>query len=128
MLRRRAGTVLYRVAGEGDIGDRHHAGVQRHDEGRDRSRREEGLGTVGVDGGLGHGLGHVGAGMEIELHQGDVLDVLGFDVVDAVHEQEGVFVVVGDEPFHLGGVHAAVGLGDVDDRLIQVREHVHRAS
>ena len=70
--------------------------------GRDGAGREEGLGAVGVDGGLGHGLGHVGAGMEVELDQGHVLDVLGFDVVDAVHEQEGVFVVVGDQPFHLG--------------------------
>ena len=108
-----------RLAGERHVGDRHHAGVQRHDERRDGAGREEGLGPVGVDGGFGHGLGHVGAGMEVELDQGDVLDVLGFDVVDAVHEQEGVFVVVGDEPFHLGGVHAAVGLGDVDDRLLR---------
>ena len=49
---------------------------------------------------------------------------LRFDVVDAVHVQEGVLVVVGDQSFHLGRVHAAVGLGDVDDRHVQVGEDV----
>ena len=28
------------------------------------------------------------------------------------------------EPFHLGGVHSAVGLSDVDDWLIQVGEDI----
>ena len=73
---------------------------------------------------LGHRLGHVGAGMEEELHQGDALDVLRLDVVDAVDVEEVILVVVGDQPFHLGGVHAAVGLGDVDDRQVELREDV----
>jgi hypothetical protein len=65
--------------------------------------------------------------MEIQLHQGHALDVLRFDVVNAVDVEEVVFVVVGDQPFHLGRVHAAVGLGDVDDRQIQAGENVQSA-
>ncbi len=47
-----------------------------------------------------------------------------FDVMDAVDVEEVVLVVVGDQPFHLGRVHAAVGLGDVDDRQVQAGEDV----
>jgi hypothetical protein len=36
--------------------------------------------------------------MEKELHQGESLDVLGFDVMDAVDVEEVVLVVVGDQP------------------------------
>ena len=42
-----------------------------------------------------------------------------FDVVDAVDVEEVVLVVVGDQPFHLRRVHAAVGLGHVDDRQVE---------
>jgi hypothetical protein len=75
--------------------------------------------------GLGHGLGHVGAGVEEELHQGQALDVLRFHVVDAVDVQEVVLVVVGEQPLHLGRVHAAVGLADVNHRQVQTGEDVH---
>src|SRR5438477_278537 len=35
-----------------------------------------------------------------------------------------VFVIVGEEAFHLLRAHAAVGLGDVDDGRVEVREDV----
>ena len=89
-------------------------------------RGHEGAGAGHVADGLGHRLGHVGAGVEEELHQGDALDVAALDVVDAVDVEEVVFVVVGEQPFHLGRVHAAVRLGDVDDGQVQVREDVDR--
>ena len=87
--------------------------------------RHEGPGPVDVADRLGHGLGHVGAGVEVQLHQGGALDVLRFDVMDAGDVEEVVFVVVGEEPFHLAGVHAAVGLGHVDDRQVERGEDVH---
>src|SRR4029077_8391212 len=74
----------------------------------------------------GHGLGHVGAGVEVELHQGHALDVLRLDVVDAGDVEEVVLVVVGQEPLHLLRVQAAVGLGHVDDRRVQVGKDVDR--
>src|SRR5262249_6797957 len=57
-------------------------------------------------------------------HQGQALDVLGLDVVDAADVQEVVFKVVRKKAFHLAGVHATVGLGDVDDGHTQVGEDV----
>ena len=48
------------------------------------------------------------------------------DVVDAVDVEEVVLVVVGEQPLHLRRVHAAVGLGDVDDGQVQVGEDVDR--
>ena len=45
-------------------------------------------------------------------------------MVDAVDVEEMVLVVVGDQPFHLGRVHSAVGLGHVDDRQVEAGEDV----
>src|SRR5205807_7658214 len=84
----------------------------------------EGPRAVDVADRLGHRLGHVGVGEEVELHQGDALDVAALDVVDAVDVEEVVLVVVGEQPLHLGRVHAAVGLGDVDDRQVEGGEDV----
>ena len=52
--------------------------------------------------------------------------ILRLDVLDAVDVEEVILVVVGDEPFHLGRVHAAVGLGDVERRHAEVGEDVAR--
>ena len=38
--------------------------------------------------------------------------------------RKSIFVIAGDQPFHLGGVHAAVGLGHVDDGHVQIGEDV----
>ena len=62
--------------------------------------------------------------MELELHDRRSLDVLGFDVLDAGDVQEVVFVIIRQEAFHLAGLHAAKGLGDIDRRDVQGREHV----
>jgi len=74
--------------------------------------------------GLSQRLVHVGAGMEVQLEQADVLDRLGLDVLDAVDVEEVIFVVVDQVAFHLRGVHAAVGLGHVDDGQVEVRKDV----
>ena len=64
--------------------------------------------------------------MEEQLHQGHALDVPRLDVMDAVDVEEMIFVIVGEQPFHLRRVHAAVGLADVDDRQVEVGEDVDR--
>src|SRR5207245_353652 len=61
----------------------------------------------------------------IELHQGYALHVLRFDVVDAVDVEEVIFVVVGDQTFHLSRVQAAVGLRNVDDGQVKAWENVY---
>ena len=111
-------------APEHEVADRDAADVEAHDERRDGPRRHECAGPGDVADRLGHRLRHVGARVEKQLHQGDALDVLRLDVVDAVDVEEVVLVVVGEQPLHLGRVHAAVRLGDVDDGQIQVREDV----
>ncbi|TXT29868.1 MAG: hypothetical protein FD138_2366 [Planctomycetota bacterium] len=64
--------------------------------------------------------------MEDELHQRRPLDVAALDVMDAVDVEEVVLVVVGQQPFHLRRVHAAIRLADVNHRQIERREDVHR--
>ena len=63
-------------------------------------------------------------GWKYSFISGHALDVLRLDVVDAADVEEVVLVVVGDQPFHLLRVHAAVGLGDVDDRQVEGGEDV----
>ena len=53
--------------------------------------------------------------MEHELHERRALYALTFDVIDSGDVQEVILVVIGDEPFHLRRIHAAVRLRDVDD-------------
>lgn len=64
--------------------------------------------------------------MKIEFHQGRSLYILAFDVMNAADIQEVVLVVVGEQTFHLCGVHAAIRLAHVNHRQIQTREDVHR--
>jgi hypothetical protein len=64
--------------------------------------------------------------MEVELHDRHSLHILGFDVVNPADVQEVVLVIVRQQAFHLRRVHPAVGLADVDDRQVQVREDVDR--
>src|SRR5205823_9813976 len=53
------------------------------------------------------------------------LDVARLDVMNAADVEEVVLVVVRQQPFHLLGRHAAVGLGDVNDRQVERRKDVH---
>ena len=114
------------LAREDEIAHGHAAGVEPGDEGRDGARRHERAGAGDVADRLGHRLGHVGAGVEEELHDRHALDVAALDVMDARDVEEVILVVVGEQPLHLGRVHAAVGLGHVDHRQVQVREDVDR--
>jgi hypothetical protein len=114
------------LAGEDQVADRHATGVEPGDERRDGARRHERPRPVDVADGLGHRLCHVRVGVEEELHQGHALDVPRLDVVDAGDVEEVILVVVGEQSLHLCGVHAAVGLGHVDDREVEIGEDVDR--
>jgi hypothetical protein len=54
--------------------------------------------------------------MELQFHERSPLDGLGFDVFDASDIEEVIFVIISEIAFHLGGIHPAVRLGDVDRR------------
>ena len=86
------------LAREHEVAHGHAAGVEPHDERRDRARRHERARPIDVADRLGHRLGHVGAGVEVQLHQGHALDVPALDVVDAADVEEVVLVVVGEQP------------------------------
>ena len=75
---------------------------------------------------LGHRLGHVGTGLEKQLHHRHALDIPALNVMDARDIKKLILVIVGEKPLHLGWVHAAVGLGEVDDRQTEVGEDVDR--
>ena len=112
------------LAREDELADRHAAGVETHHERRHGAGWHHGAGAVHVADGLTHGLRHVRTRMELELHHRRALDVLGFDVLDTGDVQEVVFVIIRQEAFHLAGLHAAEGLGDIDRRDVQGREDV----
>ena len=69
-------------------------------------------------------MGHVGAGMKLQLQQGSPLDGLRLHMLDARDVEEMVFVVIRQVAFHLRRVHAPVGLGDIDCRNAQRGEDV----
>ena len=102
------------VGGEDEVADGDAAGVEAGDEGAGGTGGHEGAGAVHIGDDLGHGGGHVGAGVKLEFHQGRALDGLRLYVLDAGDVEEVIFVVVGDVALHLGGVHAAEGLRNVD--------------
>src|SRR5205807_128302 len=66
-----------------------------------------------------------GAGEEGQLAQGDLLDVAGVDVLDAVDVLEVELELVDDEALDLVGAHADVVEEDVDLGGVQGREDVH---
>ena len=45
-------------------------------------------------------------------------------MLDAGDVEEVVLVVVDDEPFHLGRIHAAIGLGDIENRYTEIGKDV----
>ena len=62
--------------------------------------------------------------MEHQLHQSRALDAFALHVIDAGDVEEVILVVISEEAFHLRGIHAAVGLRDVDGRIADLREDV----
>ena len=62
--------------------------------------------------------------MKHQLHQRGALNALALDVIDAGDVEEVILVVVGEVAFHLRGVHAAVGLGDVDGGIADLRKDI----
>ena len=118
----------WRVGGaaEDELSDGDAAGVEARDERRHGAGRHEGAGAVDVADGLGHRLAHVGALVEDQLHERRALNALAFDVIDAGDVEEVILVVVSEIAFHLGRVHAAVGLRDVDGGVADLREDIDR--
>ena len=114
------------VGGEDEVADGDAAGVEAGDEGAGGTGGHEGAGAVHIGDDLGHGGGHVGAGVKLEFHQGRALDGLRLYVLDAGDVEEVIFVVVGDVALHLGGVHAAEGLGNVDGGDAEWGERIAR--
>ena len=112
------------LAGKDEVADRHASRIEAHHEGRYRVGRHEGPGAIDVADRFGHRLGHVRSGVEVQLHQGEALNVPGLDVVDAGDVEEMILVVVGEKAFHLRRVHAAVRLADVDHRQIEAGEDI----
>jgi len=62
--------------------------------------------------------------MKEQLHQGHALHVPRFDVVDVADVEEMIFVIVRQVAFHLRRVHAAIGLGHVNDRQVERRKDI----
>jgi hypothetical protein len=112
------------VALEHQVADGDAARVHAHDHGRQRALGHPRHRSVGHGHDLRHGLAHVGAGEERELAQGDLLDVAGIDVLNAVDVLEVQLELVDDEALHLVGAHADVIEEDVDLRDVQRGEDV----
>ena len=62
--------------------------------------------------------------MKLKLDQSHALDRLRFDVFDASDIEEMVLVVIDEKSFHLGRVHAAIGLRDIENRDAEVGKDV----
>ena len=69
-------------------------------------------------------LAHISSGLEVQLDQPDVLNRLRFDVIDARDVEEVVLVVIRQKAFHLLRIHAAVRLGDVNHRRVEIGKNV----
>ena len=115
-----------RGAAEDQQAHGHAARVEPRDERRHGPRRHESARAVHVANRFRHRLTHVGVLMEHQLHQGGALDALAFHVVDAGDVEEVILVVVSQVAFHLGRVHAAVRLRDVDGRIADLRKDIDR--
>ena len=115
-----------RLAGEDELPDGDAARIKTHHERRHGARRHHGAGPVDVADRLTHGLRHVRPRVELELHDRRALDVLGLYVLDARDIKEVIFVIISQEAFHLAGIHAAIGLRDVNRGDVQGREDVLR--
>ena len=113
------------LAGKDQLSHRNTARVIAHDERRHGARRHEGARPVHVAHHFCHRLAHVGLRVEDQFHERHTLNVLGLDVLDAGDVEEVILVVVGEIAFHLGGIHAAIGLGNIDGGRAQLRKDVH---
>src|SRR5439155_25423758 len=102
-----------------------YACVESNDECRASAGRHERACAIHVDDGLRHRLTDVGIRMEEELDEPDVLDGLGFHVLNAVDIHEVILVIVHEVPLHLTRVHPAIRLSDVDHGCSQIGEYVH---
>ena len=87
--------VQHQVA-DGDVGR-----VEPHHEGRQHAGRHLPAGTIRQADHLRHRRRHVGAGIEGQLEQHEVLDVLRLDPLEPVDVLEVLLVDVGDDPLDL---------------------------
>jgi hypothetical protein len=85
----------------------------------------EGSRAIDVSDRLGHRLLHIRTFAKGKLHQSSTLNALAVHRLNACDVEEVVLVIVGKEPFHLCGSHAAVGLSDVDHWISYFRKDIH---
>ena len=64
--------------------------------------------------------------MKNQLHQRRALNALTLHAIDSGDVEEMILVVVSQVAFHLGGIHSAVWLSDVNGRIAHLRENIHR--
>ena len=86
-------TDVSSFAREYQLAYRNASRIVAHDERRDGSGRHEGPSPLNIRDGLRERLAHVGSGVKLKLHQSDVLNRPGFNVLDSGDVEEVVFVV-----------------------------------
>ncbi len=102
------------------------ARVEPCNERRHCSWRHEGAGAVHVAYRFRHRLAHVGPRVKNQLHQRRALDAFALDMLDAGDVEEVVLVIEGHVAFHLGGIHAAIGLSHVNRRASDLGKNIDR--
>ncbi len=113
-----------RGTGEEEQANGHASGIEACDKRRDGPRWHEGPRSCDIADGLRHGLLHVGAFAEGQLHQRSALNAFAIDCLNARDVEEMILVVIGKESFHLRGSHATIRLRDIDDRIAHLRENI----
>src|SRR5579875_159319 len=113
------------LAAEDEEAHRHVADVEPDDEGGNRARRHVSAGALHLRHHLRHGIGHIGARLEVDVHDRGAPNRARGDVVDAAYVKEVLLIEGDDVTFHLRRIHAAVRLNDRDARQIELGENVH---
>ena len=111
---------------EHELSDWYATRIESRNERRNSARRHERARTVYIRNDFRHRLIHIRVLMKHELHQGDALDVLRFNVFDASDVEEVILVVIREEAFHLRGIHAAIRLRHINSRITELWKNICR--
>ena len=114
-------------AGKAQLQDRHGGGVVIQDQRRSDAGRHLLQHRLGDRGHLGGGGADIHIGMEEYLDDADAGQRLAFDMVDVVHRQRKLaLIIIDDAARHIVGRQAAIGPGRRDHRNFDVGENVDR--